>query len=500
MKKFVFLLAASLSLSVQGQDISDAVRFAQENLNGTARFRAMGGAFGALGGDFSSININPAGSVVFANSQAGFTLSNFNNSNDSNFFGTNKNKSNNSLDLSQAGGVYVFKNEDKRSDWKKFAVALNYENIKDFNNSFFSAGTNSNSVANYFLSYANGLPLSIVNGSQYSYSDLYYNEQQAYLGYGAYVINEAADYSDTNMNYVSLVPAGGSYYQENKLYATGYNGKLSFNGSAQYKDVLTVGVNLNSHFFDYYQSTHFYESNANNTSATDVLVKRLKFDNDLYTYGNGFSFQIGTIYKPIKEVRFGIAYQSPTWLRLTDELTQSIAAVSGTSTTEYQPDVVNPGITMLFEPYRLQTPSKWTGSFAYIFGKKGLISFDYATKNYSKTKYTPKQEFTNSNANLRNLLTSTNEYRLGAEYRIKKVSLRAGYRFEQSPYKDKITIGDLTAYSGGIGYNFGATKLDLAYSTSNQNSKQQFFTQGLTDAASIQSKNNTVCLTLLFEL
>ena len=179
MKKIVFLLAASLSLSVQGQDISDAVRFAQENLNGTARFRAMGGAFGALGGDFSSININPAGSVVFANSQAGFTLSNFNNSNDSNFFGTNTNKSNNSLDLSQAGGVYVFKNEDKRSDWKKFAVALNYENIKDFNNSFFSAGTNSNSVANYFLSYANGFPLSIVNGSQYSYCYLYYNEQQA---------------------------------------------------------------------------------------------------------------------------------------------------------------------------------------------------------------------------------------------------------------------------------------------------------------------------------
>jgi hypothetical protein len=155
---------------------------------------------------------------------------------------------------------------------------------------------------------------------------------------------------------------------------------------------------------------------------------------------------------------------------------------------------------MLFEPYRLQTPSKWTGSFAYIFGKKGLVSFDYATINYSNTKYTPKQEFTNSNSALRNLLTSTNEYRLGAEYRIERVSLRAGYRFEQSPYKDKITIGDLTAYSGGIGYNFGATKLDVAYSIANQNSKQQFFTQGLTDAANIQSKNNTICLTLLFEL
>ena len=500
MKKIVFLLITAFSIPLQAQDISDAVRFAQENLNGTARFRSMGGAFGALGGDFSSININPAGSVVFANSQVGFTVSNFSINNDSNYFGKSTDKSNNSLDLSQAGGVYVFKNEDKRSDWKKFAVAMNYENIKDFNNSIFSAGTNNNSISNYFLSYANGLPLSVVNGTEYSYSDLYYNEQQAYLGYGAYVINEAADYSDTNMNYISLVPAGGNYYQEYKLKSSGYNGKLSFNGSAQYKDVLTIGVNLNSHFFDYYQSTSFYESNANNTSTTDILVKRLRFDNDLYTYGNGFSFQIGSIYKPSKEVRFGIAYQSPTWLRLTDELNQSISAVSSTSTTEYQPDIVNPNVTMLFQPYRLQTPSKWTGSFAYIFGKKGLISFDYATKNYSNTKYTPKEEFVNTNRNLRNLLSSTNEYRLGAEYRIERVSLRAGYRFEESPYKDKTTVGDFTSYSGGIGYNFGATKLDVAYSLSKQNSNQQFFTQGLTDSSRINSKNNTITMTLLFEL
>ena len=29
------------------------------NLNGTARYRAMGGAFGAVGGDLSALNVNP---------------------------------------------------------------------------------------------------------------------------------------------------------------------------------------------------------------------------------------------------------------------------------------------------------------------------------------------------------------------------------------------------------------------------------------------------------
>ena len=34
----------------------------------------MGGAFGALGGDLSSISINPAGSSYFLNQNLGFTL------------------------------------------------------------------------------------------------------------------------------------------------------------------------------------------------------------------------------------------------------------------------------------------------------------------------------------------------------------------------------------------------------------------------------------------
>ena len=66
MKKYIFLFALGLTASIaQSQEVSDALLYSQENLNGTARFRAMSGAFGALGGDLSSINVNPAGSAVF---------------------------------------------------------------------------------------------------------------------------------------------------------------------------------------------------------------------------------------------------------------------------------------------------------------------------------------------------------------------------------------------------------------------------------------------------
>ena len=43
---------------------------------GSARFQSMGGAFGALGGDLSAININPAGSAVFIDNQYELSFSN----------------------------------------------------------------------------------------------------------------------------------------------------------------------------------------------------------------------------------------------------------------------------------------------------------------------------------------------------------------------------------------------------------------------------------------
>lgn len=518
MKKVFSILITGLTVfSIQSQNINDALRYAQEDITGTARFRAMGGAFGALGGDFSSLNVNPAGSVIFANNQIGLSLSNYNTNNKSNYFGKNTSENNSAFDANQAGGVFVFNNLNQKTNWKKFALAVNYDNVKNLENTLFSAGTNpTNSIANYFLSYANGnggIPLELLQTQPgESLQELYsylgglpdisypningYNAQQALLGYQAYIIDPN---SPSTTQYISNVAPGGNYYQENTIETKGYNGKLTLNASAQYTDKLSIGLSVNSYFTDYRQSSFFTESNSNNTTTTD-LVKRVRFSNDLYTYGTGLSFQLGTIFKPINEIRIGLAYESPTWYRLNDEFTQYVVATSGSTNGDLAPDIANPQTTMAYEPYRLQTPGKFTGSFAYVFGKKGLISFDYAIKDYSKTQFRPSRDFTGTNSQMKNVLDVSNEFRVGAEYKIMKFSLRAGYRFEESPYKDGKTVGDLTGYSGGLGYNFGRFKLDMAYSYSERDSQQAFFSQGLIDTATITSKNNNVTLSLAFEL
>ena len=68
----VFIAVAGVSYA---QDSYDAQNFANSDLNGTARFVAMGGALGALGGDVSVMSTNPAGTGMYRGSDAAISLS-----------------------------------------------------------------------------------------------------------------------------------------------------------------------------------------------------------------------------------------------------------------------------------------------------------------------------------------------------------------------------------------------------------------------------------------
>jgi hypothetical protein len=496
MKKIIPLLLIGLSLTnVKAQQIPDALRYAQDDITGSARYRAMSGAFGALGGDLSALNVNPAGSAIFLNNFASVSLSNYNQNNKSNYFGTQTKADDSSFDLNQLGAVWVFENYEPSSKWSKFSLAMNYEQTSNLNNSIYSQGSNpTNSVANYFSSYANGIPQNVLTGNGYDF--LTYKEQQAFLGLNGNLIQPTS-----GNQYVSAVNPNGNYYQENSIESTGYNGKLAFNFATEYDKKFYFGMNLNAHFTDFRTSTSFYEDYADspgNNPSTGVQASR--FTNELYTYGSGFSFQLGAIAKVTDALRVGLAYESPIWYNLNEEL-QQILVINCPDCNVRQDDFFAGPNTVIFYPtYTLQTPSKYTGSLAYIFGGSGLISLDYSLRDYSSIKFRPSNQFTDTNASINSALDISNEVRVGAEYRIKKWSLRGGYRFEESPYTNNETVGNLNSFSTGFGYNFGSIKLDMAYTFAKRENNQPFFTQGLTDPARIETVQNNVTLTVGFEL
>ena len=75
MKRILLSSAIAMSaMTLFAQGAMDAYQFNQPDMKGTARFMSMGGAFGALGGDMTTISQNPGGIGVYRNSEIGFTV------------------------------------------------------------------------------------------------------------------------------------------------------------------------------------------------------------------------------------------------------------------------------------------------------------------------------------------------------------------------------------------------------------------------------------------
>ncbi len=465
MKRYLLIASALFAgAGIQAQNISstaDALRYSIDNLNGTARFRAMSGAFGALGGDLSALSVNPAGSAVFLYNSGTASLTSYNISNKSNYFGTRERENKSSLELNQLGGVWVFNSNNPQAKWKKLALSLNYENTGNQDNRTFSRGVNPNfNLADHFSPYAQGIPLNTLENAYFE--DLSYNGQQAYLGYNAYLFDPLDPANPNNTTYVvspNLTTSNG-FYQEHNIATTGFNGKVAVNFATQYKEWLYLGMNLNVHFTDYITSTSFYEQ-YNSGLATGVRSAR--FNTEKYTYGAGFSLNVGAIAKVTEALRLGVAYESPTWYSLQDEVRQNISAnCTDCASTGNRTYITDPGLTFLLDDYSLRTPAKYTGGLAYIFGKVGLLSVDVAAKDYGSTRFTT-DGYTSTNNDIKSSLDWAREVRVGGEVRIKSVSLRGGFRYEESPYKNSSAMGDLKGFSGGLGFAFGNSRLDLAY-------------------------------------
>lgn len=494
--QFAIIFIWSISLKAQETTPDDAIRYAVENLNGSARFRGMSGAFGAVGGDLSSINQNPAGSFFFNNNYATITATSYNSKNKSNYFGTTTNENNTSFDINQFGAAFVFIDKNPKNNWKKITLALNYENNNNFDNSLYSAGINpSNSIDKYFLRFANGLPqeggISLQTLQNANFSNLNFIDQQAYLGYQAYIFNPIDENNLQNTIYVSNVPTSSNYFQDNYTITRGYDSKVTGNISSSYKDRIILGFNFNYHYTDLIKTTSVFESYGTPNNITGL--KSVQFDTETHTFGNGISFNFGAIFKASNDIRLGLSYKSPTWYRLQDEQSQAILSDCPDCSTS-NPIIFNPRVIMIYLPYKIQTPSKWTTSFVYLFGKKGLLSADISQSDYSKTQFKPVNEYSGINSYLRAALDKAIEVRLGGEIKFKQMSFRGGYRFDQSPYKVDRTFGDLTGYSGGFGYNFGENRIDIAYSYEHRNFDNSFLSSGMTDAARISRYNNNITL------
>ncbi len=499
MKK-LFLFICTLSLSfLNAQDITDALRYSQQNIMGTARFRAMSGAFGALGGDLSALQINPAGSAVFLKSNGSVTLSTSRIDNDASYFDGFFNNSDMNLNFNQLGAVFIYEYNKDSNGVNKFSLGLAYDQTADNADELFAFGQSTNSIDSFFLNEAQGLPLDLITlRSGENIDDLYsflgetegFSAQQAFLGHESFLI-EANDLDDPdNTSYLSNI-APGVFDQEYIVESTGLNGKFTLNGGAQINQNYYIGFNLNSHFISYDKITQFFEGNNNSGSVVNEVI----FTNRLSTSGAGFSAQIGGIAKISNIIRLGASFETPTWYYIEEETIQRLETFGNTTGRV----LINPRVTNIFPEYRLRTPAIATGSLAFLFGQHGLISIDYSYKDYSTIQLSSSQGaiFSNVNREINDNLQAVSILRVGTEWRNGQWSIRGGVNYEESPYKNDQFLGDRAGYSVGAGYNFGKFKFDVAYDYVEQQREEDFFPgSGFTNFAVVDSFRDNFTFTL----
>jgi len=451
---FFAVIIMSYGQSLGYQDL--ALLFSQDDGNGTARFTAMSGAFGALGGDLSAVNINPAGLSVFNNSAFSGSLNSRQTNIISNYYGTNTNNQDQFLNISQAGAVFVFKNTHK-SDWNNFVLGFNYRITKDFTNSFNALG----------------------NSGTATFRDFPLDENEPIIDY--------------NM-------------AEEQRFFNGYAGEVSEMNiafSSVHKNSLYLGASLNFYDLNFSQRATLVE--FNNDGSGNTLDANLYQEN--FITSSGVSLNLGFIYKAHQNFRFGLSYQTPTMF--TEVLEESNIVDNDGFMGDTKVVVSNnfisydntsggyyPSQRLVF---RLKTPSKLTASAAIIFGKKGLLSIDYVNKNYQNMKLS-NADFSDENQFFQNELRKIHALNIGSEWRFERFSLRGGYKFEQSPDKMALDSDNLAGYSFGGGYNFGNFKLDFAYSNNNRTASYNFYTGYNVNSANLSVNNKVFTATVAINL
>ncbi len=531
MKKLYLSIAAlSVSSVAFSQSAVDAYRFSQPDLKGTARFMSMGGAFGALGGDLSTLSQNPAGIGVYRSNEIGITVDLDMQNAKSSSQGSSTSVSQTKFLLNNIGGVATLR--------------LPSNTIPNLNLGFtFNKGTSFNrhyrgkipqlsvSMSNYIAGIANNEGLSVADVERSGSYDPYNPTDGgiaapwlAILGYDSYLINPVGDPNGpvwegqwgngtTGAGYFDVIESGSV---EEYNIAVGGNIANKVYWGMNF-DIINFDYGINSLWGENLDGAYVeHVDDQGKSLGIEQTTSNWNLNNVYSASGSGFKYSLGVIVKPIQEIRLGFAFHTPTWYTLTEDFNawtnmKYFGKDGGAETNHGIPGYNNINFS---SPWRL------SASIAGVIGSKFIISMDNEWALYNKMKFsTPNDNYwdydygydydypwyapvatrsydpySETNQDVKNIYKTTYTLRLGAEFRVTpSFSVRAGYSFVTSPVKadakdDRQTIytsgtmpnyrfDNMTNYvTCGVGYKYKGFYVDLAYVFKKMDSEYHAFT------------------------
>jgi hypothetical protein len=471
MRKSLFVLLPALMMStvkVGAQDITEARNLSNLNSQATARSIGFGNALGSVGGDFSSISVNPAGLGIYRSSELVFTSALRINSANTDYAGTNTMDNNTRFTINNFGVVFTDAPKGKRYDrrsWKTVSFAFGMNRVADFNHDYSYAGKNTTSSASQaFESDANLYP-----GADQDPGAL------GYLGYQAYLTNK-----DSNGVFLTVVPFSGGINQIKNVHQTGGISEYVFSLAGNYKEKLMLGITIGIPTVRFDRNSYYTENVAAGNNSNPDHFNTFTYGQHLNITGNGINAKIGAIYKFTDLFRLGVAFHSPTYYSITDVSDPAITSVSqGQATSLTTGDYL---LQNQFD-YHFTTPWKGIVSATIMLNKFGFITADYEYVNYKSMRYTYpegidpstnttfQEEASAMNQTIKKTYTGASNFRLGGEARFAKYFMaRLGFGYYGNAYT---SYGQNTAYSSyttermdvscGAGFHFKHFYADLGW-------------------------------------
>lgn len=539
-KRILFALSAALALPVMAQTAIDAYQLSRYDLRGTARFMSMGGAFGALGGDLSTLNQNPGGIGVYRKSEIGFTL-------DIDMQSTQTKSTIDKIKESQTKvGVnnfgYVGSAYTGSDIMPFFNWGFSYGRVNSFNRRYRGSVDMNGSLSNYIAGFttADGWDSGYLESSEANYWDRNHAPWLSLLAYNSFMINPVGG---TTNQYNGLWKNGATYgVSDFDVEEKGFVDEYEINLGGNFNDIVYWGIGVGITDIDYQQAV-YYEEYLNKAcipvidQATGSVVAGqpqqtpgdVGFGLDSYKHinGTGVNVKAGLIVKPINELRLGFAVHSPTYYNLNQSNDGIVDYGYG-----YNTDPLKPGYTESpIESYswKFRTPWRMMVSAAAVLGSSAIVSVDYEYRPYQNmvTKFADGDDCNDVNGDIKNYYKAANIIRLGAEYRVTpNFSVRAGYAYESTPTGAEVRNDEMMVYTSspydtgttpsytldnstqyitcGLGYRYKNFYADAAYVHKSRTSEFHPYTgsNGYTAnpyTAEVKDNNNSIVLSLGFK-
>ena len=417
---FSFVLLLSVNFAV-AQNEDDALRFSNTFGAYSNRALGMGGAYTALGADFTNFFQNPAGIAAYKKQNLEFGLSLISRSSNVDFKNQVSSSGATGLGINTFGFTSTFGTAG--SGWSPWIWGLAYGRTQTFKRNYdLESSDNQSSLLDVYTDQLNDYnPTNAEVTTSFPFG--------AGLAWENFLINPGISQS-----YVHVNIDNNTFTRRQHVEEKGYVRETCLSVARSFEERLFLGASFAFRKVVFEKNSTYSESFSSNGAAVNYSLIEDNNTSDVLTKGPSVQAKLGVQYVPSPYVRLGAFWHSSCKQSISDNFSAKMESSIGATSYSYSSD------KNIFD-YGFQTPSVVGAGAALILGNFGIISADYESSDFSKLKMYGitggSAEFALENEAIQENFKRIHKGRLGTEFRLGDVyRLRAGIGYRTSVYTE----------------------------------------------------------------